>query len=113
MHTCTCKHVSTCSWKVKAFIEAEGSARLSHWQKLMLSGRVGRVALLVIVCGWEEARGSQIGRRGQATRVFLEGGGPGGHGASGATEVCKQKAQPRPALLETADLVLLEPVTQL
>lgn len=71
------------------------------------------MAVLVIICGWEEARGSQIGSWGQAARAFLEGGGSSGHGASGATEVCKQKAQPRPALRETADLVLLEPVAQL
>lgn len=71
------------------------------------------MAVLVIICGWEEARGYQIGRWGQAAQVFLEGGGPGSRGASGATEVCKQKAQPRPALLETADLVLLGPVAQL
>lgn len=73
---------------------------------------MGRLAVFGIICGWEEARGSQIGRLGQAARVFLEGGGLGGHEASGATEVCKQKTQPRPALLQTADLLLLEPVAQ-
>lgn len=34
----------------------------------------------------------------------LEGGGPAGHGDTGVTEFCKQKAQPRPAGLETAAL---------
>lgn len=43
----------------------------------------------------------------------LEGGGPGGHRAPGATELCKHEAQPRPAWLETADLGLLGPVSPL
>lgn len=60
--------------------------------------------------------GSPLGQMESSNWVIqlpLEGVGPAGHGAPGATELCKQEAQTRPAWLETADLVLLEPVAEL
>lgn len=95
VHTCTHTHAQ----KVKAFMEAGGSARLSHRQKLVLSGQAGRATVLVMNCP------SVVGKSQEGPRCAdgPVGGHPAAsrgrlscHGASGAPELCKQEAQPRP-----------------
>lgn len=91
----------------------QANADLSGW------GGKGRCPCYQLaIFGWKGVGGvSQMAGRIKAVGwgVWLppKGGGPASHGAIGAAKLCKQEAQPRPAWLKTADLVLLEPVAQL
>lgn len=122
MHTCTHAHACTCSctcmyrWRSS---QKQGALPGSHTGKSWSYLGGARKAVLVIsypsVTGRGQEGPSRMGRWSQATGVSTAfrgyrpswPWGPKGHWA------LQQEAQIRPAWLETADLVLLEPVAEL
>lgn len=111
VHTRACTHMLT---EGKGLYRSRGLCQaLTQANAGTIWAGLGEPLFLLSVCGWE---------RGQEGPRWADGVKPLGHpaasrgwrlswaGASGATELCKQEAQPRPAWLEILTLSRWNPL---